>query len=127
MPGLFISGLVLFQEDLRRARDLLPVDDAGLDDLVDLEEDEAVVEVAVEVVDLRVHAQGVHPVHEHPLLPGPQEVGQLRQLVGRVQRRVLVEQVRHEGQVQLLEAVHDVVGTNELSETQLSFSGGFVN
>ena len=55
---------------LRRQRsdsrdDPLPVDDAGLDDLVELEEDEAVVEVGVQVVDVRLHAQRVHPVSVH--------------------------------------------------------------
>ena len=33
--------------------------------LLRLEHDEAVVEVAVEVVDVGVHAQGVHPVAVH--------------------------------------------------------------
>ncbi len=45
--------------------DPLPVDDARLDDVEDLEHDEPVVEVAVQVVDVRVHTQGVHPVAVH--------------------------------------------------------------
>ena len=45
--------------------DLLPVDNSRLDDLVDLEHDESVVEVAVEVVDLGLDAKAVHPVAVH--------------------------------------------------------------
>jgi hypothetical protein len=45
--------------------DSLPDDDARLNDLVDLEEYEPVVEVTVEVVDVGVHAEGVHPVAVH--------------------------------------------------------------
>ena len=93
-----------------------PVDDAWLDDLVYLEEDEAVREVAVEPVDLRVHAKRVHPVHVHPLLPRPQEVRHLGQLLRLVKRGVLIEQAGHERQVQLLEAIDDVVGSHEIPE-----------
>lgn len=41
---------------------LLPIDDAGLDNVVELEDDESVGEVRVQPVDVRRHAHGVHPV-----------------------------------------------------------------
>ena len=44
---------------------LLPVNDARLDDVVDLEHDEAVVEIPVQVVDVGTHTQAVHPVAIH--------------------------------------------------------------
>ena len=67
-----------------------------------LEEHEAVVEVGVEVVDAGLHAEGVHPVAVHLLLP--RLLDQLHVLLGRLQRRVVVEHVRHERQVELLVA-----------------------
>ena len=57
--------MVLRRQTSDSRDDPLPVDDAGLDDLVELEEDEAVVEVGVQVVDVRLHAQRVHPVSVH--------------------------------------------------------------
>ena len=67
-----------------------------------LEEHEAVVEVGVEVVDAGLHAEGVHPVAVHLLLP--RLLDQLHVLLGRLQRRVVVKHVRHERQVELLVA-----------------------
>ena len=43
----------------------LPVDDARLDDVIELEDDDARVQVAVEVIDVRRHAHRVHPVPVH--------------------------------------------------------------
>lgn len=42
--------------------DPVPVDDARIDDIVQLEDDQTVGEVAVDVVDARRHAHAVHPV-----------------------------------------------------------------
>ena len=42
--------------------DLAPVDEAGLDVVVELEDDEAVVEVTVQVVHEGTDPQAVHPV-----------------------------------------------------------------
>ena len=84
--------------------DAVPLDHAGLDDVVKLEDDEAVGQVRVEPVDVGRDAERVHPVAVRLLLARLlDQVDALdahRVRIG-VQRRMVVEQVRHERQVQL--------------------------
>lgn len=45
--------------------DFFPVHHAGLDEVVELEDDESITQVAVQVVDVGRHTHTVHPVTEH--------------------------------------------------------------
>ena len=42
-----------------------PVDYPRLDDLIDLEHDASIIEVAVQIIHMGIHAQRVHPVSKH--------------------------------------------------------------
>ena len=66
---------------------------------------------------MRVDAEGVHPVPVHLLLPGLLDGVALHHLdhllLGRVQRREVVEEVCHEGEVEPLLTLDHVPGRHE--------------
>ena len=101
--------------------DALPVDEARLDLVEELDEDEAVAQVLVEVVDERVDAERVHPVAERLLVAVLLNLLELLDgdVGGQVERRVGVEHVGDEGEVELLVALDDVGRAHKLAAVDL--------
>jgi len=102
---LLVRGLV----------DTVPVDDAGLDLVEELDEDKTVTEILVEVVNEGVDTKGVHPVAVSLLLAGLLDNLDLDRLEGGAG----VEHVGDEGKVELGVTLGNVSGADELAALNL--------
>jgi len=100
---------------VRRLVDAVPVDNAGLDLVEELDEDESVTEILVEVVDERVDSEGVHPVAVGLLLAVLLDDLDLNGLQGGAG----VEHVGNEGKVELGVTLGNITGTHELAAVDL--------
>jgi hypothetical protein len=100
----------------------LPLDSAWSDFIDDLQNDDSVIEITKQIVHIdAIDVEGVDPHAQHALLAsvsgvihvqtGEVEGGAL--LLGQRQAVARVEQLGHKTQVQLLVAVHDVLGLQE--------------
>lgn len=99
--------------------DALPIDRAGSDDVEQLEDDEPVRQVGVQPVHIRLHAHRVHPVPVSFLLAGLLDALQAIDRLRLIQSRVVVEQVGDEGQIELVNSIHDVLRCDEASTVEL--------
>lgn len=97
----------------------VPVHRARFDDVVKLEDDQAVCQVRVEPVHVGDHAHRVHPVSIGLLLPGLLQRFQPYVVLRLVQPRVIVEHVGDEGEIQLVYAVYHVARRHETSAAEL--------
>ena len=74
-----------------------------------MEDDPAIVEVRVEIVDMLTHTKTVDPVPEHLLLSCL--LNDIDHLLWRrgLKTRMVVEQIRNKGQVKFLMAIHNIL------------------
>lgn len=98
--------------------DLFPVDDTRLDLIQKLQKNKTITQVLVQMVDEGVDTEGVHPVTVGLLLTGLLN-DLLNDLLDGLERRVVVEQVSDESQVELSITIDDIGGTDELAAIDL--------